>query len=73
MEEKYLADIDNKLNIIIKLLSANLIKDKDYREQVKFLYDAGLPHKDIAMLTGKTENNVTVTLHLIKKAKKKNK
>jgi DNA-directed RNA polymerase specialized sigma24 family protein len=71
MDEKQFAVIDAKLNTIIRLFSAQLIKDKDYRDQVEFLYNAGLPYKDIAALTGKTENNVKVTLHLIKKAKKR--
>ena len=71
MDEKQFASLDNKLNTIVKLLSAQLINGKDYRDQVNYLYNAGLPYKDIAILTGKTENNVKVTLHLIKKAKKR--
>jgi DNA-directed RNA polymerase specialized sigma24 family protein len=70
MEEKHFTIIDKKLSTLIKLLGAQLIQDKDYRNQVEFLYKAGLSYKDIASLTGKTENNVKVTLHLIKKAKK---
>lgn len=71
MDDKQFEIINGKLSIIIRLFSAQLIQDKDYREQVEFLNNAGLPYKDIAALTGKTENNVKVTLHLIKKAKKK--
>lgn len=70
MDEKQFAIIDKKLSTLIKLLSAQLIQGKDYRDQVEFLYKAGLPYKDIAALIGKTENNVKVTLHLIKKTKK---
>ncbi len=70
MDEKQFASIDKKLSTLIKLLGAQLIQDKDYRDQVEFLYKAGLPYKEIAALTGKTENNVKVTLHLIKKTKK---
>lgn len=60
--------IKNKLEIITKLLGAQLIAGKDYREQVQLLTAVGVSIKEIAELTGKTENNVTVTLHLIKKA-----
>lgn len=70
MDDKHFASLSNKLDIIIRLISAQLIRDKDYREQVEFLYKSGLPYKDIAGLTGKSENNIKVTLHLIKKAKK---
>ena len=73
MDEKQFTSINDKLHIIVKLLSTQLIRDKDYREQVKILYNAGLSYKDIAALTGKTENNITVTLHLIKKSKKESK
>lgn len=70
MDEKQFFTIDEKLGIIIKLLAIQMIKDKDFREQVMLLSSIGMPYKEIAELTGKTENNVKVTLHLIKKAKK---
>lgn len=71
MDEKQFSTIKNKLEMLVMLLSAQLIEGKDYRDQVKILYGAGLSYRDIAKLTGKTENNVKVTLHLIKKSKKK--
>jgi DNA-directed RNA polymerase specialized sigma24 family protein len=71
MDDKQFAVLDNKLSTIIKLLGAQLIQDKDYREQIDFLYKAGLTHKEIAALTGKTENNIKVTLHLIRKKNKR--
>ncbi len=54
------------------LLSVLLIEGKITRDKVKILYSAGLSYGEIAQLTGKTENNVKVTIHLIKKSKKDN-
>lgn len=61
------------MEIIIKLLGADMIKGKEYRDQVMLLHNAGIDIQSIADLTGKTKNNVTVTLHLIKKGKKNEK
>jgi len=71
VDEKQFEAINAKLSIIIKLLSTQMIRDADYRNQVNLLHTAGLSNKDIATLTGKTENNVKVTLHFIKKSKRK--
>ena len=62
--------IEGKLNTVIKLLAIQAIGNKEYRQQVKLLDSMGLPPKEIAALTGKTANNVNVTLHLIRKSKK---
>lgn len=61
------------MEIIIKLLGVSMIKGKEYRDQVILLNNAGLDIQSIADLTGKTKNNVAVTLHLIKRGKKKEK
>jgi len=66
-----LKQINAKLDIAVRLLSIQSIDDKDYRDQVTLLDSAGLKAKDIAELTGKSPNNVKVTLHLIRKSKKK--
>jgi hypothetical protein len=71
MEEKQVSIISKKLDIIIKLLGIQIVKDMNFREQVQLLYNTGLQPKEIAEITGKTENNIRVTLHLIKKPKKK--
>lgn len=73
MTESQYHEILNKLDIISKLLATQVIQDKDYRDQVYLLNSVGLQPKDIAELTGKTANNVTVTLHLIRKKKSKKK
>jgi DNA-directed RNA polymerase specialized sigma24 family protein len=70
MDEKQFSTINNRLETLVMLLSAQLIEGKDYRDQVKILYGVGLSYRDIAKLTGKTENNIKVTIHLIKKSQK---
>ena len=61
-----------ELSVIKRLLGAIAIKDKNFREQVKLLSDAGLQPSEIADLTGKSANLVNVTKHHLKK-KKENK
>jgi hypothetical protein len=73
MSEEQYNEISKKLDIITKLLATQLIQEKDYREQAQLLNNIGMQTKDIASLTGKTVNNVTVTLHLMKKNSKKKK
>ena len=73
MDLKQFERLKDDLNIIKKLIAIKIIEDKEYRDQVTLLHMAGLRIKEIAEITGKTENNVTVTLHLIKKSKKKTK
>ena len=62
--------IIKKLDIIIRLLAVNAVKDKKFIEQVKLLSDFGFEPKDIAKMTGKTANNVRVQLHVIRKNEK---
>ena len=71
MNESQYEEINRKLELIIKLLSTQIVNGKDYREQVFLLDKIGLKPKEIADITGKTPNNVKVTLHLIKKSLKK--
>lgn len=64
MDEKKLFE---ELNVIKRLLAATAIKDKNFREQVKLLSDAGLQPSEIADITGKSSNLVNVTKHSLKK------
>lgn len=70
MDDKQFLILTKNLEVITKLLGTQIIKDMEFREQVLLLSSVGMRFKEIAELTGKTENNVKVTLHLIKKAKK---
>ncbi len=62
-----------KLDLLVKLTALNIIKDKDFKEQVKLLSSIGLQPKEIADLLGKTPNNIRVTLSQIRKEKNKKK
>ena len=67
--EKSSDDLLSKLDILIRLTAANLIKDRDLSEQdqVAFLDRIGLQPKEIAFITGKTLRNVHATLSNIRK------
>ena len=53
--------------MIIKLLAANTIQGKSFREQVKLLSDVGLQPIEISKITGKDVNSIRVTKTRIKK------
>lgn len=63
----------DKVDILIKLTAANVIQNKDFKEQVRLLSSVGLQPKEIADILGKTPNNVRVTLNMIRKEKNKKK
>lgn len=67
MDKDQFNSVDKKLDLVVNLLAAQMIQGKDYRQQLEILDAVGMKTKVIALLTGKTENNVKVTLHLIKK------
>ena len=64
--------LENKVDIIIRLLALHAVKKMEYVEQVRLLMVAGLGYKEIASILGKSENNVAVTMNRIKKGGKKN-
>ena len=64
MDEKKLFE---EMNVIKRLLAAVAIKDKNFREQVKLLSDAGLQPSEISDITGKSANLVSVTKSELKK------
>ncbi len=71
MDDNQFKEINKKLDILVKLMGASVIGGMEYREQLEILHKVGLGPQEISELTGKTRNNVEVTLHLIKKSKKK--
>lgn len=71
IDDRDIQRFENKIDLVIKLLAYGLIKDKEYRDQVSILSNIGLQPKEIAVILGKTANNVNVTLSLIRKAKSK--
>jgi len=54
--------IIQKLDIIIKLLAVGLVKGREVKEQILFLYQLGISNKDIAEILDKSQNTVNVTL-----------
>ena len=62
-------EILKKLNLLVKLTAAQLVDNKDFKEQVRLLASVGLGPKDIADILGKTANNVSVMLNYINKKK----
>lgn len=71
MNDSQYKEMDRKMSLLINLLAASITHDKKYREQVQLLNRLGLQSKEIAEITGKSANNVNVTLHLIKKQRGK--
>jgi len=72
MTEKIFESIDNRLKIISKLLALDVIKGRQFNEQVKILHDMGMQPSEIADCLGKTANNVRVAIHTLKKKGVKN-
>ncbi|MBU0529148.1 hypothetical protein KKF86_05250 [bacterium] len=70
MTNEQFSTLESKLDIIFKLLAYQSIEGREFREQVIFLNNLGLQPKEIAELTGKTPNNISVTLNSIRKSKK---
>jgi len=73
MNEKNIKEIISRLDVLVRLSAASLIEGKSATEQIKILAKAGLQPKDIANITGKTPNNVRVTLSLLKAGKREKK
>ena len=70
MSDTKCKEINRKLDLVVNLLATQIVQGKEYRDQVKLLDNVGLQPREIAKITGKSANNVNVTLHLIKKSKK---
>lgn len=67
MNEIQFKEVNRKLDMLIKLLATQIIHDKEYRYQVMLLNKLGFQPREMADITGKSANNINVTLHLIKK------
>ena len=73
MNDNQHVELIKKLETLIKINSAILIEGKDFRDQVNQLRKLGMQPKEIAEVTGKTANNVSVTINYLKKNKLSNK
>lgn len=63
-------EIEQKLDILIKLVAMGAVGNQPLREQIRRLDMIGLAPKDIAAILGKSPNHVRVELTYIRKQKK---
>jgi len=72
MDEKQFKEIMGKMDLIVRLLAINLVKDlKVQKDKIIALSSFGFGPSDIAKLLGTTPNTVSVALSEIKKKAKK--
>ena len=69
MTSSHEKQVIEKLDIIIKCLAIGLIKGKEVKDQILFLYNLGISNKDIAEILGKTQNTVNATLSQYRRQK----
>jgi len=63
-------EIEQKLDILIKLVAMNAVGNQPLREQIRRLDAIGLAPKEIAAILGKSPNHVRVELTYLRKQKK---
>jgi DNA-directed RNA polymerase specialized sigma24 family protein len=72
MDENQFKEMTNKIDLIIRLLALNLVKDlKVQKDKIIALSSFGFGPSEIAKLLGTTANSVMVTLSMIRKKTKK--
>jgi hypothetical protein len=67
VSEDILRDVSKKLDVLIRLIAADVAKGRELREQVRLLGQAGLAPREIAQILGKTPNTISVTLFNLRK------
>jgi DNA-binding NarL/FixJ family response regulator len=72
MDEKQFNEIVGKMDLIVRLLAINLVKDLNVqKDKIIALSSFGLGPSEIAKLLGTTPNTVNVALSAIRKKAKK--
>jgi len=72
MDEKQFMEITGKMDLIVRLLALNIVKDlKVQKDKIVALSSFGFGPSEIAKLLGTTPNTVSVALSEIKKKAKK--
>lgn len=72
MDEKQFKEITGKIDLIVRLLALDLVKDfKVQKDKIIALSSFGFGPSEIAKLLGTTPNTVSVALSEIKKKAKK--
>lgn len=70
LDEGQFKELKRKLDLIVRLLSLSIVRDKEADEQVLILSSFGFQPKAIAELLGKTPNAVRIALHRARKKSK---
>lgn len=72
MDEKQFQEITNKMDLMVRLLALDIVKDlKVQKEKIVTLSSFGFGPSEIAKLLGTTPNTVSVALSDVKKRAKK--
>lgn len=67
MDPKQFDEINKKLDMVLRLLSLNLVKDlKSVMAKVEALSSCGFQPKEIAILLNKEPNNIHQILHKLR-------
>ncbi|RLI40315.1 hypothetical protein DRO69_13060 [Candidatus Bathyarchaeota archaeon] len=69
MSEKTLEKILKKMDVLIKLVAINMLKNKNLTEQVEILSEIGLQPKQIASILGTDSSTVRTLKSRVKKRK----
>ena len=72
MNDEQISILNNKIDVIIGLLTLNFTKDKTLKDRVELLDSLGLKEGQIAKCLGKSKGNISKNLDRIRKEKKKN-
>jgi hypothetical protein len=69
MNDEQITTLMNRLEILARLLAANLLDGKNLTQQAMLLSSFGLETKDIAWILGKDSKLISQTLYQAKKSK----
>jgi len=72
MDSWQFKEINIKLERVIKLLAANAIQGKNFREQIQLLTDVGFGPSEISTIINKDVGTIKTTKTLMKKKNGKN-
>ena len=70
MNDRQIAELMNKLDVMAKPLASNILEGKNLTQQALALSSIGLERKDIAWILGKDPDLISQTLYQAKQAKR---
>lgn len=71
MNDDQFQQLTEKIDILIKIIAASSLGDKDPKEKIKILSGLGLKPVEISRVIDKTQNYVNVALFRIRKEEEK--